>query len=355
MVNAPAPADGPASLAQQGVWLSERRGQVRTQYHLPFTLTFEGVLDESALLAATRAVVAANPVLTSVLPERDGEPFVRASGELPFVEKVKLPAGGDLAEVLRERTIRPFELDRGPLLRMTLVAVDDKCHVLLVTAHHIVFDGESMEFFGRQLSRAYAAIVSGSGQSTFPPPYQYDEYFQDEQRHLTEMLPAAREFWREHWRRPDEVILPGLSAVPPETDPGDYYEFVLDGATRAHMREVGSALGVTLFELIQTALYGILYRYGNPEPVVGVAVGLRTRSTINSIGMFAEEVPLAAPGHLGGSFRALSTALHTRMRELQRFRRIPVNRAVRGGGVRPAIALSYRGHRRDLDFFPACG
>jgi len=44
----------------------------------------------------------------------------------------------------RRRLARPFDLEKGPLIRGRLIRVGEEEHALLITMHHIVSDGWSM-------------------------------------------------------------------------------------------------------------------------------------------------------------------------------------------------------------------
>ncbi|MGK9559261.1 condensation domain-containing protein, partial [Salmonella enterica subsp. enterica] len=63
------------------------------------------------------------------------------------------------AQQLREDAARtPFDLENGPLLRVTLVRLDDEDHQLLVTLHHIIADGWSLNVLIDEFSQLYAAL-----------------------------------------------------------------------------------------------------------------------------------------------------------------------------------------------------
>ena len=83
---------------------------------------------------------------------------------LPVVELRKVPEPereAQLRALARAEVQRPFDLTPGPLLRATLVRLADTEYVLLLSMHHIVFDGWSHTVFWRELSVLYAACSTG--------------------------------------------------------------------------------------------------------------------------------------------------------------------------------------------------
>src|SRR5439155_16018575 len=211
------------------------------------------------------------------------------------------------------------DLAGGPLARFTLVSVGPGRHLLLVVAHHLVFDGMSKDVLVRDLADLYA----GADLPPLPPPPP-----------VTGDVAAAAEFWRARWREPAEAVLPGFRRAPLAAVPGEAVEFTLDAAS---LDERARAIGVTRFEWVLAAVQALLYRYGNAEPVVSVDLSTRTGETAGHIGLFVNELPVFAPP-AQGSFAEFARAVRGEVRELYRFRTVPLTRAV--GGFTPRAALT---------------
>jgi Condensation domain len=160
-------SSGHASFVQQGIWLNELRGEMHDAYHLPFTLSFDGELNTASILTACTAMLGRHCVLAQAFNERDGLAYVLAAEHAPRVGQADLsglPFGQrepELKDQIRRSIQWPFDLRKGPLMRMTLYSLGPSRHVLLVVAHHLIFDGLSMEIFTRDLLRLYELAVSG--------------------------------------------------------------------------------------------------------------------------------------------------------------------------------------------------
>ncbi|MBN3736914.1 condensation domain-containing protein, partial [Burkholderia sp. Tr-20390] len=158
----------PLSPAQLGLWFLWRAQPDSAAYNIPVALRVRGPLDVDALRAAFADVTAAHPALRARLVARDGAlPGQRidanASVELPVID---LSAQADVlaraAALTDEDALAPFDLAAdAPLWRARVLRLDAEDHVLSVTIHHIVSDGESIELWLDAVRARYVARVQG--------------------------------------------------------------------------------------------------------------------------------------------------------------------------------------------------
>jgi len=146
------------SSAQEQLWFLTQLAPESPTYNVPFAVRLDGPCDRTALHRALDALVARHESLRTTFPSVDGRPWQVIGAptplELGLTDLTGLPAGGRDAELTRvaaTQARRPFQLDRGPLLRTHLVRLGETSHVLVMTVHHIVFDGWSSGVFLREL------------------------------------------------------------------------------------------------------------------------------------------------------------------------------------------------------------
>ncbi|MFK3979310.1 amino acid adenylation domain-containing protein [Micromonospora sp. NPDC050397] len=328
--------DTATTYAQHAVWFTEQAGVAGNGYHLALGVRFGAGLDRVALGAACAAVVDRHEVLSlAVDPGPDGEPRL-----VPASEKISLETGALTDERVGAELARPFDLRRGPLARFTLLSGAPDRHLLLVTAHHLVFDGMSKDVLLADLATAYAASVAGEPWDIGPvEPYAGPAATEPvaEPDRVAEELPAARRFWADRWSPPVDVVLPGLNRVPTAAEPGATVEFALAPDLVAGVDRVTQLVGVSRFELLLATVHTLLDRYGNRNLPVGVALSTRTPGTGGQVGLLVNELPLHPPAPTG-SFRDYVRAVRAGVREVYRFRHVPLARAV--AGLRPAPALT---------------
>src|SRR5262249_30470525 len=104
---------------------------------------------------------------------------------------------GELRTLARAEAQQPFDLEHGPLIRGRLIRLGPEEHVLLVTMHHIVSDGWSMEVLTRELSTLYSAFAAGEEDPLAPLPVQYADYAAWQRRWLSGTVLAEQSaYWR---------------------------------------------------------------------------------------------------------------------------------------------------------------
>jgi hypothetical protein len=149
----------PLSFAQQRLWFLDQLEPGRSLYNIPFAYRILGPLNLKALEQSLNEIVRRHEVLRTIFSTVDDQPVQVISAALPVTVQIvhhqDLPAPERESEVQRLATAearRPFDLSKGPLFRATLFKVTEEDHVFLLTMHHIISDGWSMDVFFRELS-----------------------------------------------------------------------------------------------------------------------------------------------------------------------------------------------------------
>jgi amino acid adenylation domain-containing protein len=207
----------PASFGQRAVWRHCRRAPENARLHTAaLGVCIRGPLDVAALRRGIEHIVRRHEVLRTTFAERDGQvvQVVHPAGpvDLPLTDLSAAPdAPTRAAELLARETRIPFDLERGPLLRLGLIRISEAEHRLLRINHHIISDGWSWDVFFEELNVLYEAYSSGE-----PPPLedelplQHGDFAAWERRWLRPASPVFRrevEWWRE--------TLAGLPAAMP--------------------------------------------------------------------------------------------------------------------------------------------
>ncbi len=173
----------PQSLAQNRLWFLWQLDPQSSAYTIPGALRLRGELDETALRRSFERLIERHESLRTRFYERDGQAMQRidasATFDLQLIDLSDLPTDPREARArqIREDQARTrFDLEKGPLLRVTLVRLDDQEHQLLVTMHHIIADGWSLNILIDEFARLYAAAAQGQVAELAPLPLQYADY-----------------------------------------------------------------------------------------------------------------------------------------------------------------------------------
>ncbi|MER5705089.1 amino acid adenylation domain-containing protein [Micromonospora sp. NPDC002296] len=290
----------PVSEGQRALWVIEQTAPGNSAYNLPVALWLDADTDIAALRTALETLVARHPALRTTLVDQDGTPVqvVHPRVELEFShERVPAAEADALAERLRARVRRPFDLSAGPLVRAEVHTVPDGRHALLITLHHGVFDGTSIAVFLEELTEAYLAVRD---RRPVPQPRRAADYrdFVDWQRSMLAGPRGARlrEFWLGRLAGAEPVRLPTdrPRRQVPSFD-GASTELVLDADLVVAAKRYAATAGVSLFAVVFTAYVAMLDRHCEQRRItVGTPVAGRPEGRFaRTVGYFVNLVAIS--------------------------------------------------------------
>ncbi|HYK22692.1 MAG TPA: condensation domain-containing protein, partial [Pyrinomonadaceae bacterium] len=190
----------PLSLTQHAVWLSEQLDPGTSAYHIAELYSLAGSLQPAILEQAFSEIIRRHEALRTVFKLEHDQPVQVIHSpsrfELPVIDLSRLSeAEREYAtdKQIQEEVARAFDLTTGPLLRPTLIKLDDERHLLLIVTHHLVCDGWSLGVLIQELKQLYTAFLRGESDPLPKLPMQYADFVkwqrgEEMERHL--------DYWR---------------------------------------------------------------------------------------------------------------------------------------------------------------
>ncbi|WP_416362916.1 non-ribosomal peptide synthetase [Pseudomonas sp. NFX183] len=298
--------DLPQSLAQNRLWITWQLDPQSSAYTIPGALRLRGELDEDAVRASFQHLIQRHEALRTRFYERDGQAFqrVQASAEfdLQIIDLSDLPGAEReaRAQQIREDEARTqFDLEKGPLLWVTLVRLDDEDHQLLVTLHHIIADGWSLNILIDEFSRLYAAATQGQTLELPPLALQYADYGSWQRQWLAE---GEGQRQLAYWKTQLGEEHPSLSLATDhprsaqQRHSASRHSVRLEAGLSAAIRQTAQDHQATPFMLLLAAFQSLLYRYSGQRDIrIGVPNANRPRQeTQGLIGFFINTLVLRA-------------------------------------------------------------
>jgi len=298
--------DLPQSLAQNRLWITWQLDPHSSAYTIPGALHLRGELDEDALRHSFQQLIQRHEALRTRFCERDGQAFQRveatADFELPTIDLSDLPNAVREAraqEVREDQARSPFDLETGPLLRVTLVRLGDEEHQLLVTLHHIIADGWSLNILIDEFSRLYAAAAQGQSLELPPLALQYADYGSWQRQWLAE---GEGQRQLTYWKAQLGDDHPALNLATDHPRAAQHRHSAsrhsqrLDARLSAAIRQTAQAHDSTPFMLLLATFQALLYRYSGQRDIrIGVPNANRPRhETQGLIGFFINTLVLRA-------------------------------------------------------------
>jgi amino acid adenylation domain-containing protein len=304
LVRIPREGDLPLSFAQQRLWFLSRLDPDSPAYNLSAALRLQGRLEVAALAATLDEIVRRHEVLRTTFADDGREPVQR----ILALRSAGL-AVADLSGLTgpeRETTVRklmmtdlrqPFDLDRGPLLRATLLRLGSQEHVLLFSMHHIISDGWSLGVLVREVGTLYRAFVLGERVSLPELPIQYADYAVWQRSWLQgEVLAGHVAYWRERLRGAPALLRLTTDRPRPAVQRfrGGRVDVWLPRELHSGLRAAGQGQGATLFMVLLAAFAVLLRRHaGEEDVVVGTPTANRDRAELEGlIGFFVNTLVL---------------------------------------------------------------
>jgi amino acid adenylation domain-containing protein len=294
----------PLSFAQQRLWLLDQLDPGTPAYNMPLPMRLTGRLRIDLLERVFAEVVRRHEALRTTFETRDSEPVQLIASPsrpaLPLLDLSQLPEDGREArarELAKEDALWSFDLERGPLLRLTLLRLTQDDHILLLTMHHIVSDGWSMGVLLREIVVLYTAFAEGSPSPLPELPVQYADFAVWQRGWLQgEVLETQIAYWRRQLEgAPKFLELPADRPRPAvQTFQGASRDLHLGPALTAAVRELCRREGVTPFMALLAAWGVLLGRHAGMEDVlIGIPIAGRTRREIEDlIGFFVNTLVL---------------------------------------------------------------
>jgi amino acid adenylation domain-containing protein len=283
----------PCSFIQERTWRQCQTTWGSRGYGIAGGVRILGKLDVSALRRSVNRIVARHESLRTTFAERDGEPVqvVHPPGqvELPLIE-VGSAAGAD--ELLLREAMVPFDLERGPLVRLVLARLGEEEHRLLRLNHHIISDGRSWDVFFEELVALYGADRRGEPPPlNGEPPLQYADYAAWERRVLRPGSPRWREdvgWWRANLKgAPLLTPLPFARREPDQrAEPADGILWLrLPPGVSAELESLRREQGATYF-MVRLAAFAALLAAMTEDPDLVVGAYATTRQSVETHDMF---------------------------------------------------------------------
>jgi amino acid adenylation domain-containing protein len=307
----------PLSFAQQRLWFIDQLEGENGVYNVPFFWQISGILNINALEKAILEIIHRHEILRTSFSIVNESPIqiIHTQPELKIeildweqvAEKDKFSKAKHLATAELQK---PYDLAKAPLLRVKLLKLADKSHLLLLVIHHIVCDGWSMDIFRKELFTLYTAFCNGESSSLPPLSLQYADFAHWQRSYLQgENLNKQLNYWQQQLAEINPLLeLPTDYQRPSVQSFKGRSEFLeIDLNLTQKLKRLSQESGTTLFMTLLAVFALLLSRYSNQNDiVVGSAIANRNRQEIEPlIGFFVNTLALRTNLQGNPSFREL--------------------------------------------------
>ncbi|MCC2442985.1 non-ribosomal peptide synthetase [Bacillus cereus] len=280
------------SYLQESMYLVNEMGS-ETAYNMPLAFNIEGKVDIKRLKDTLSELISRHESFRTSFSMVDGKIVQtihpKVDFDLEYIDATNEENVLTDMEIL-DKFIRPFDLNKAPLLRAALVNLDDS-NLLFFDMHHIISDGDSVEIFIREFVSIY------QGESLEPLRIHYKEFVSWQNNVFTsEYLKEAEDYWLNQFSGdiPKLNLTTDFPRKPGYNFKGETTKFVLGKELTESLKTLANEKNVTLYMLLLAAYNVLLSKYCNQEDIViGTPMSGRVHPDIEqTIGMFVNTVAL---------------------------------------------------------------
>ncbi|HEX2178111.1 MAG TPA: amino acid adenylation domain-containing protein, partial [Actinomycetota bacterium] len=301
----PMPREGriPLSFAQEGAWFIDRL-QPGVTFNIALSARLSGPVDLPLMERCLNEIVRRHEALRTTFAVSEGRPYQVVNPPAPVpvtVVDLERPTPDETEAELLSLFVAvsktPFDMERGPLLRLTIARMGPDDHAILIAIHHSIFDGWSVNIIAGEMSRLYEAGVTGVPADLPPVPLQFADYALWQRQELSGDLYAEQ---LEYWKRtlagftPDLQLALDRAESSTELFVGDALSLEMSPALGRKLRELAQQEGLTIFMLLLAAFKVLLMRYGGQEDIViGTPIANRSQEEMSGVvGFFVNMLAL---------------------------------------------------------------
>jgi len=280
----------PVSSAQKRMFVLNQFETKDITYNMPAAFMMEGYLDKDDFEQAIKRLVERHETLRTSFELIGGEPVQRVHQELAFTIDWLKGKEENAAQIVND-FIRPFDLSRAPLFRVTLVEMAESKYMVLYDMHHIISDGVSMGILVKELASLY------DGQELPKLRIQYKDFSAWQNNLLiSKNFKQQEAYWLQNFAGELPVLnLPSDYPRPSvRSFEGERLEFILGEELTAELNELAGQTGTTLYMVLLAAYNVVLSKYsGQEDIIVGTPIAGRSHADLeNLIGVFVNTLAM---------------------------------------------------------------
>lgn len=294
----------PLTAEQYRLWFLSQLEPDSIHFNINLAFRIKGVLQSEILEKSLNEIVNRHDTLRTVFQNRGNEPEQIVLDKLCIpIQKVNLRRTqvevreSQAITLMEEEIEKPFSLETGPLLSLSMYQLEDEDQLLLFKIHHIIADFVSLEKLIQELGFFYNAYVQGESGTLPPLPIQFVDYAHWQQQNMKgNVYQKQLKYWKEKLGYELPVLRMPLDRPRPVamTHNGERMRMTIPADITTSLKGFSRKSGVTMFITMLAAYQTLLYRYTGQEDIcVATSISSRNRPELqNLIGLLANTLVL---------------------------------------------------------------
>ena len=331
----------PLSFGQESLWLLQHLAPTGPTNNVPIVLKLSGALDARALQQAIDGLVVRHEALRTryinakgVLGQIVSEPASISIESIAALQAEEATSERAIRSRLQQYAARPFDLARGPLIRVCLYRQLALEHWLLLSIHHIAVDAQSISVLLRDLAALYTAAIAYQAPRLPALAAQFIDWAASQRRTLSDdRLAPLLAHWTAYLngapllldlsRRDGAAHGSAIAAGPSE--------FQISQPLTSRLRALAASHEVTLFTVLLAALQTLVFELtATKDFLIGIPISERRHQDLTDVvGFFINTLPIRAKFEISPQLDELLWMTHASLVEAHEYRDLPFDALVR--------------------------
>lgn len=268
----------PLSFAQQRLWFLAQLEPESSSYNVSGALQLDGSLNIAILKKCFTEIIRRHEVLRTHFVTVDGKPVAIINSEVPLdipvIDLSLIPKNQYLEKINEVAVIDSqeyFELTECPLLRVKLLYLEPNKHILLITMHHIITDGWSIDVLAKEITTLYQAFSQSKAANLADLRIQYADFAAWQKQQLeSHQFDEQLKYWVSQLEGVPELLELPIDYPRPavQTYRGKRSNFQLSSELTQGIKQLTQETNTTLFMVIFLGLSVLLHRYSQQNDIV---------------------------------------------------------------------------------------
>lgn len=307
---------------QRRLWISCQFEEANMAYNMPGDFFIEGPLNKKALDATFAELLRRHESLRTTFTLVEGIPVQKINDPDVFnfaISHIDIRNKADkeilCEQLLSENILYSFDLENGPLIKVKLIQLAEESYRFLLSIHHLIFDGRSLDILIKEMLICYNAFRKNETPALLPLKIQYKDYAAWHNSILSSgRWNVVLQYWKNRLGNPiPELKLPINFPRPPEQCfEGDDICFAFPDDLTNELIAMSAEFQTTLFSFLFTAYNVLISKItGQDSIVLGTPVAGRNHSDLEGlIGFFVNTIAVRTDIHIEQPFALLLKETH---------------------------------------------
>ena len=293
------------SYAQKRLWLLQNLDSFSPAFNLQSSTTIYDRVEENRVRTVLAQLIRRHESFRTYFKKVDGRPVQVVEPDVPLdLTCIDL---SQLAEqdrrqrreqLSRHESCGVFDLEKPPLFRATLVKCGAEEFDLILTMHHLITDGWSMEVLEREFFILYEACKGGGQHPLRPLKIQYRDYacWHNRLLALPGKIRGAKEFWESQLNGRLSILRLPYDYPKNNLDSKESagYRIAIPPDLTQSLRRIARANQASLFMVLLAGFYVLLHRLSAQDDLLLAVPGAarQHQDLENVVGFFVNTLVL---------------------------------------------------------------